>query len=80
MAGAQPGKRLVRGMAALIVRTRQINQVLGTNLGPWDLGDLPDEWLTALEMWIDGAPAVESFQEQMAAALARVRGKGQRRQ
>jgi hypothetical protein len=53
-----------------------VNQLLGTNLGPWDLAGLPDEWMTALEMWIDDLPKVRAWQKESAEALARVRERG----
>ena len=64
------------GIGALIVRCWQVNQLLGTNLGPWDLAGLPDEWMTALEMWIDDLPKVRAWQKESAEALARVRERG----
>ena len=60
------------------MRCRQVNQLLGTNLGPWDLAGLPDEWMTALEMWIDELPKVRAWQKESAEALARVRERGRR--
>lgn len=65
------------GMAAAITRCREVNRLLGTSLGPWDLMDLPEEWLTALEMWVDDLPKVRAWQAESQAALARVRHKVQ---
>lgn len=64
------------GMAALIIKCQKINRMLGTNLGPWDLERLPEEWLTALEIWADEMPKVEEWQRESKAALERVRNRG----
>jgi hypothetical protein len=66
----------VGGMGAAIVRCQQFNRLLGTNLGPWDLPGISDEWLTALELWVDKLPEVRKWQQESAAALARVRSRG----
>jgi hypothetical protein len=64
-----------QSVAAAIVRCQQINRLLGTNLGPWDLGGLPEEWLTALELWVDEMPRIKQWQAESAAALAKVRSR-----
>ena len=69
---AQFGK--ARGMTALIVRTRQINAMLGTGLAPWELAEMPEEWMTALEMWMDEYPKAVIWQAQVNESLARLRG------
>src|SRR5512147_2578412 len=64
----------VSGMGAQIIRTKQINQALGTNLAPWDLDQVPDDWLSAVEMWSEDYPKAVDWQRQIDASLARVRG------
>jgi hypothetical protein len=66
----------VSGPAAAIVRCQQLNRVLGTNLGPWDLAGIPDEWLTALDVWTEGLPKVQEWKRESKAALERVRNRG----
>lgn len=65
----------VNGLGALILRCQQFNRLLGTSLGPWELEQLPEEWLTALEVWVDELPKVKAWQAESAAALARVRNR-----
>jgi hypothetical protein len=67
--------RRTQGMGALIVRCQQVNRLLGTTLGPWELEELPDEWLTALEMWVDEMPKAQAWQAESKAALERARNK-----
>jgi hypothetical protein len=68
------------GMAAEIVRCRQINATLGTNLTPWELAQAPDEWLTAVEMWGEELPKAQAWVKETQAGLARLREKNERRQ
>ncbi len=70
---AQFGK--ASGMAALIVRAREINRMLGTNLAPWELESLPDEWVTALEVWAEDYPKAKAWMAEADQALARLRSK-----
>jgi anti-sigma factor RsiW len=69
---AQFGK--TSGMAAEIVRCRMMNEALGTDLRPWELGDVPEEWLTAVEMWAVELPKARAWWAESQAAVARVRG------
>jgi hypothetical protein len=69
------GKRSVSGMAAQIVRCGQINQMLGTDLRPWELDQIPDEWMTAFEVWIDGVPKARAWQGQIDEAMKRLRSR-----
>ncbi len=61
-------------MAALIVRTRQINGMLGTSLAPWELEQVPEDWMTACEMWAEEYPKAVVWQAQVKESLARLRG------
>lgn len=63
------------GRAAQIVVARQINGMLGTSLAPWELEDLPDEWMTALEMWIYDMPRVQNWRGKVDESLARLRSR-----
>lgn len=65
------------GMAAQMVMARKINGMLGTSLAPWELEDLPDEWLTALEMWIYDMPRVQDWRGKVNESLARLRNRNQ---
>lgn len=62
-------------MAAMIVRAKQINGMLGTNLAPWELQEIPDDWLTALEMWAEEFPKAQAWKAEADRALARLRSK-----
>jgi hypothetical protein len=64
-------------MAALIIKCQKINRMLGTNLGPWDLEKLSEEWCSALEMWADELPKAQAWQAESQAALDRVRNRKQ---
>lgn len=63
------------GMAAQIVMARKINEVCGTSLAPWELEELPADWLTGLEMWIYEMPKVINWQNQVQESLERLRSK-----
>ncbi len=71
--------RSVEGMAALILRSRQINRFCGTNLAPWELEALPAEWQDGLEMLVDDLPRVETWKNEVSAAMQRLRDRQQRR-
>lgn len=66
-------KKSFGGMAAQIVLSQQINRILGTHLAPWELEDLPDEWITGLEMWIYDLPKASVWRSQIDVAMARLR-------
>ena len=62
------------GMMAQMLRTKQVNSVLGTNLAPWEIDQVPEEWLSAAEMWATEYPKAVEWQRQIDASLARLRG------
>lgn len=65
------------GMAADILRCRQINQWLGTHITPWELDNIPAEWITALDVWTDGYPRVLQWSQQLDESMRRLRGRRQ---
>jgi hypothetical protein len=68
---AQFGK--TSGMAAKLIRCAQINRMLGTQLTPWELDELPDEWLTALELWSAEYPRAKAWAAEAQASLQKLR-------
>lgn len=60
-------------MAAMILRCKQVNATLGTSLAPWELMEMPEEWLMGIEMMIDDYPRAREWQKQVEASLARLR-------
>lgn len=68
-------KRKVSGIAAQIIRAGQINRILGTNLAPWELELIPADWLDALESWIDDLPKALEWQNEVSAAMAKLRNR-----
>jgi len=66
-------KKAFGGMAAQIVLSQQINGILGTDLAPWELEELPDEWITALEMWIYDLPKAGAWRAKIEESMARLR-------
>lgn len=71
LSAAQFGR--VTGMAADIVRCGMINRTLGTSFAPWELGDLPEEWIGAIEMWSEEFPRAQRWAREARAALDRLR-------
>jgi len=48
-------------LLAAIVRARNINQALGGALvGPWDVVDMPSEWIEALDGFTVDMPSMKS--------------------
>ena len=68
-------KNGISGMAAQIIRAKQFNTVMGTDIRPWELESIPADWLSALEMWVDERPRVAQWQGQVDEALARLRSR-----
>lgn len=73
MAAASTGR--MSGMAAEVARTRQINRYLNTNLMPWDLEAIPDDWLTAIEALMNGLPRVQEWKSEVDQALKDLRAR-----
>lgn len=65
--------RPVSGMAAQIARAAQVNRMLGTQLAPWEFEQMPAEWVTALEMWVDELPRAREWKAEVNAAVAKLR-------
>jgi hypothetical protein len=61
-------------MLADVLRTQEINRALGTTLAPWDLDEIPEDWLAAVEIWTVEYPKALAWQKQIDASLARIRG------
>lgn len=62
-------------MAADIARCGAINRMLGTNLAPWEIDELPEEWISAIELWAEELPRAQQWAREADAALARLRSK-----
>ncbi len=62
-------------MAALIVECQAINRMLGTQLMPWELEQMPADWWMALRTWITALPAAREWKGEVEAAMAELRKK-----
>lgn len=64
-------------MAAQIIRTRQINMLLGTQILPWELDDMPADYYDGLVAWIEDVPKAQEWQSKVDESLARLRSRNQ---
>jgi hypothetical protein len=63
------------------MRAQQINRTLGgLAVMPWEVDEIPDEWLAAFESLADELPQMQRGRAQLDAAFARATGKYNRRQ
>lgn len=59
---------------AAILRSQAYNQVMGgTVLAPWDVQELPGEWIDALHMMAYQYPEMAAKRQEVEAALARIK-------
>ena len=49
------------------------NRFMGTHLTPWELKEVPDEWIEAIDMVKDDLPKVKDWQDKIDESLARLR-------
>lgn len=61
------------GPAAWVLKTRMINQYLGTDLMPWELAQVSEEWLTAIDLVMSGLPRIQEWKSRVDESLRRLR-------
>jgi hypothetical protein len=61
-------KQGLNGMAAWVMKARQVNHYLNTDIMPWELMKVPVEWLDAIDAVMGGLPKVQDWQNQVEAA------------